>query len=85
MQRYIELKGQLQRVVAVVKVRGSAHSKDLGTFEITEHGIVMGERLGGYEGLLMGSPELIQTARQRQTARSHVGDARHGRPDGEHD
>ena len=56
MQRYIELKGQLQRIMAVVKVRGSAHSKDLRTFEITEKGIVMGEALGGYEGLLTGSP-----------------------------
>ena len=62
MQRYIELKGQLQRVMAVVKVRGSAHSKDLRTFEITEKGIVMGETLGGYEGLLTGSPELIPSA-----------------------
>ena len=59
MQRYIELKGQLQRIMAVVKVRGSAHSKDLRAFEITEEGIVMGETLGGYEGLLTGSPELI--------------------------
>jgi circadian clock protein KaiC len=62
MQRYIELKGQLQRVMAVVKVRGSAHSKDLRTFEITEKGIVMGETLGGYEGLLTGSPELIPSS-----------------------
>ena len=62
MQRYVELKGQLRRVMAVVKVRGSAHSKDLRTFEITEKGIVMGETLGGYEGLLTGSPELIPSA-----------------------
>ncbi len=62
MQRYIELKGQLQRVMAVVKVRGSAHSKDLRAFEITEKGIVMGETLGGYEGLLTGSPQLISIA-----------------------
>jgi circadian clock protein KaiC len=62
MQRYIELKGQLQRIMAVVKVRGSAHSKDLRTFEITEQGIVMGETLGGYEGLLTGSPGLIPSA-----------------------
>ena len=65
MQRYIALKGQLQRVMAVVKVRGSAHSKDLRTFEITEKGIVMGETLGGYEGLLTGSPELIPSARSK--------------------
>ena len=62
MQRYIELKGQLQRVMAVVKVRGSAHSKDLRAFEITERGIVMGETLGGYEGLLTGSPKQIPSA-----------------------
>ena len=62
MQRYIELKGQLQRIMAVVKVRGSAHSKDLRAFEITEEGIVMGETLGSYEGLLTGSPELIPSA-----------------------
>jgi circadian clock protein KaiC len=59
MQRYIELKGQLQRIMAVVKVRGSVHSKDLRAFEITDKGILMGETLSGYEGLLTGSPELI--------------------------
>jgi circadian clock protein KaiC len=62
MQRYIELKGQLQRIMAVVKVRGSAHSKDLRAFEITAHGIVLGETLGAYEGLLTGSPKLIPGA-----------------------
>ena len=62
MQRYIELEGQLQRVMAVVKVRGSAHSKDLRTFDITDQGIVMGETLGGYEGLLTGSPKLTPSA-----------------------
>ena len=56
MQRYVELKGQFQRVMAVVKVRGSAHSKELRAFEITEEGIVMGETLGSYEGLLTGNP-----------------------------
>jgi circadian clock protein KaiC len=59
MQRYIAFQGQLQRIMAVVKVRGSAHSKDLRAFEITETGIVMGERLGSYEGLLTGSAELV--------------------------
>jgi circadian clock protein KaiC len=59
MQRYIELKGQLRRIMAVVKVRGSAHSKDLRAFEITKDGIVVGEALGNYEGLLTGRPDEI--------------------------
>ena len=56
MQRYIELKGQLQRVLAVVKVRGSAHSKELRAFEISEDGIVVGDALENYDGLLTGHP-----------------------------
>ena len=55
MQRYIALKGQLRRIMGVVKVRGSVHSKDLRAFEITRDGIVMGETLGNYEGLLTGN------------------------------
>jgi circadian clock protein KaiC len=47
MQRYIELRGQLKRIMAVVKVRASAHSKDLRAFEITDRGIVMGRRSVG--------------------------------------
>jgi circadian clock protein KaiC len=37
-------------------VRGSAHSKDLRAFEITEDGIVVGDALGHYDGLLTGHP-----------------------------
>ena len=59
LQRYVELDGQLQRVMAVVKVRASAHSKDLRLFEITADGIVVGERIGNYQGLLTGSPHLV--------------------------
>jgi circadian clock protein KaiC len=62
MQRYIAFKGQLRRIMAVVKVRGSAHSHDMRAFEITEDGIVMGETLGEYEGLLTGSPLLVLSA-----------------------
>jgi circadian clock protein KaiC len=69
MQRYITFKGQLQRIMGVVKVRGSVHSKDLRAFEITEKGIVMGETLGHYDGLLTGSPELTAIVRSTQKSR----------------
>jgi circadian clock protein KaiC len=65
MQRYVELKGQLQRVVAVVKMRESDHSKDVRIFDITDTGIVIGERLTDYEGLLTGRPELIPETQPR--------------------
>ncbi len=59
LQRYVELEGQFKRVMAVVKVRASAHKKDLRMFEITADGIVVGERIVNYQGLLTGSPHLV--------------------------
>ena len=55
-QRYIELQSRLQRVMAVVKVRASAHSNELQLFEIDDDGIRLGGRLPDYEGLLGGRP-----------------------------
>lgn len=62
MQRYIELKGELRRLIGVVKVRGSAHSKDLRAFEITDQGIVIGETLASFSGLLTGHPSDARVA-----------------------
>lgn len=56
LQRYIELGGQFKRVCSVVKVRGSNHSKDIRLFEVTEEGIVIGETLSAYTGILLGRP-----------------------------
>jgi circadian clock protein KaiC len=55
-QRYIEVDSRLLRVMAVVKLRGSAHSNDLRLFTIDADGIHIGERLQDHEGLLGGMP-----------------------------
>ena len=56
-QRYVELDGELRRAMAVVKVRSSQHSKELREFEISsDGGIVIGDVLEGYAGLLTGAP-----------------------------
>jgi len=55
-QRYIEVDSRLERVLAVVKVRGSAHSHDLRLFDINDGVVRLGERLAGHEGLLGGRP-----------------------------
>jgi circadian clock protein KaiC len=57
-QRYIEVESSLKRVMAVVKVRNSAHSDELREFRITHEGIVIGDPLVDYEGLLGGRPRL---------------------------
>ncbi|HEX5364882.1 MAG TPA: ATPase domain-containing protein, partial [Gallionella sp.] len=55
-QRYIEISGQLKRAFSVVKVRGSAHDKDIRLFDITDEGIVIGAALSGYDGIMSGRP-----------------------------
>jgi circadian clock protein KaiC len=55
-QRYIEVQSELRRVMAVVKVRASAHSNDLRLFTINSDGINIGDKLTGYVGLLGGRP-----------------------------
>jgi circadian clock protein KaiC len=55
-QRYIEVDSRLQRVMAVAKVRASAHSNALRLFSIDDEGIRIGPMLDGYEGLLGGRP-----------------------------
>lgn len=54
LQRYVELDGELRRMMTVVKMRGSKHSHDIRLYEATEHGLVIGEKLTDYEGLITG-------------------------------
>ncbi|MES2406772.1 MAG: ATPase domain-containing protein [Pseudomonadota bacterium] len=55
-QRYVEIGGQFKRVLSVVKVRGSAHSKDIRLFDINDAGIVISEALSEYSGIMSGRP-----------------------------
>jgi circadian clock protein KaiC len=57
-QRYVEIAGQFKRAFSVVKVRGSEHSKDIRLFDITNEGIVIGETMPEYAGILSGRPTL---------------------------
>jgi circadian clock protein KaiC len=57
-QRYVEIAGQFNRVLSVVKVRGSEHSKDIRLFDITGEGIIIGEVLSEYAGIMSGRPTI---------------------------
>jgi circadian clock protein KaiC len=58
LQRYVEMEGQLRRMMTVVKTRGRKHSSDLRAYEVTGKGIVVGEVLRQYRGLITSVPEL---------------------------
>jgi circadian clock protein KaiC len=55
--RYVEIDGQLRKVLVVVKMRGGNHSKDIREYVITDKGVVLiSPRRTGYEGLSTGIP-----------------------------
>lgn len=57
MQRYVELNGQLRRVLSVVKVRASAHSKELRFYDIADGEIQIEEGAVSFGSLLSGHPQ----------------------------
>ena len=67
LQRYIQLKDELRRCIAVVKVRDSDHSKELREYKIAKGHLVIGETIKGYQGLLVGRA----MAEPPQTPSSH--------------
>ncbi|MGX4643804.1 RAD55 family ATPase [Massilia sp. SYSU DXS3249] len=58
MQRYMEYQSEFHTLISVVKLRGSKHSRQIRTFDITEEGIVIGTTAAPYDGVLLGNPQL---------------------------
>ncbi len=53
--RYVEVDSTMQRAIAVMKMRGSAHQKEIRRFEIGKGGLKIGEPFSGREGILSGT------------------------------
>lgn len=55
--RYVEIDGQLRKVMVVIKMRGGNHSKDIREYVITDEGVVIiHPRRTDYENLSTGIP-----------------------------
>jgi circadian clock protein KaiC len=53
-QRYVEIEGRMHKVMTVIKMRGSEHSKDLRLYDVTTDGLVVGDTLYDYRGIITG-------------------------------
>ena len=75
LQRYLELEGELKRVMTVVKVRASDHSKELRLYEVSSRGLTVGDPIAPYHhGVLTADPRReaaprasSSTARRRES------------------
>jgi circadian clock protein KaiC len=58
--RYVEIDGQLRKVMVVIKMRGGNHSKDIREYVITAEGVVIIlPRKTDYAGLTTGIPQRL--------------------------
>jgi len=57
--RYLEIKGEINRAIGVLKKRLSSFENTLREFEITKYGIKVGNPLSELRGILSGNPEFI--------------------------
>jgi circadian clock protein KaiC len=55
-QRFVEINGELRKMLAVYKMRGSHHSHDLLAYEVTANGAAVGGPLRNYQGIVTGVP-----------------------------
>jgi circadian clock protein KaiC len=66
--RNVEADGERNRLLFVLKSRGTPHSNQVREFVLTDHGVELVDVYVGPEGLMTGSARLVQEARQRNAA-----------------
>lgn len=71
--RYVEIEGQLRKILTIVKMRGGNHSKDICEYDITNEGVKIGARIQGYRGFITGVPERIEPLDREETSSSSGG------------
>jgi circadian clock protein KaiC len=59
--KYLELGGEMRRIINLLKVRGSDHDKGLREFVIGKKGTEIGESFKGVKGLLAAQAEVVKT------------------------
>jgi circadian clock protein KaiC len=54
--RYFEAGGAVHKAMSVVKRRAGGHETTIREYELTSHGLVIGEPLAGFHGVFTGTP-----------------------------
>jgi circadian clock protein KaiC len=67
--RNVESNGERNRLLFVLKSRGSPHSNQVREFVLTDHGVELVDVYVGAGGIVTGSARLVQQAQERDAAR----------------
>ena len=61
--RYFEASGRVRRAISVVKKRAGPHEDTIREMRITDRGMVLGEPLEDFHGVLRGVPTYVGQSR----------------------
>jgi circadian clock protein KaiC len=63
---YVEIDGQLRKILMIVKMRGSDYSNDIREYHINSEGFMIGPRMKGYSGLITRVPEPLDSSSRKE-------------------
>jgi len=68
--RYFEASGSVRRAISVIKKRSGPHESTIREFRISDKGLMLGEPLEGFQGVLRGVPVISRKALKPQAPNS---------------
>jgi circadian clock protein KaiC len=71
--RYVELRGELRRGLAIIKMRGSAHERTIREYTVDERGMRVGKPFPNIVGILSGQLMHLEPAADGSTEHSEWG------------
>jgi circadian clock protein KaiC len=73
--RYFEFRGAVRKAISVIKKRSGAHEETIREFRLSPGGIVVGQPLSEFQGVLTGVPSYSGEAGPLLRKDTHAGDA----------
>ncbi|MDB6057899.1 MAG: putative circadian clock protein KaiC [Verrucomicrobiales bacterium] len=67
--RYFEAGGQVKQAISVLKKRSGEHERNIRELKITKEGIMVGEPLNEFHGILTGVPTFVGTSQQMMSSK----------------
>ncbi len=64
--KYVELDGNLERGISVLKARGVRHATDVRRMNFTEKGVEVGSPFKGLRGVLTGLPLPVEKVKKKE-------------------
>ena len=61
LMRYFEAVGEIRKAISIFKKRSGAHEATIRELALSSNGIMLGEPLRGFQGVLTGVPRFISS------------------------